>query len=96
MGGAMDFATADSNLIVAMTHLYKKEKKVVKDCSYPLTGKKCVKTLITDKGVFDFKNDKMILRELAKGVTLEEIKAITDAEYEVGKLDESKYWAFSS
>jgi len=75
MGGAMDFATSDSKLIIAMTHLNKNEKKVLKKCKYPITGKNCVKTLITDLGVFDFKKDKMILRELAKGVTLEQLKA---------------------
>ena len=39
MGGAMDFATSDSHLIVAMTHMHKNEKKVLKSCTYPLTGK---------------------------------------------------------
>ena len=71
MGGAMDFATSDSDLIVAMTHMHKNEKKVLKNCTYPLTGKSSVKTLVTDMGVFDFRNGKMILRELAKGVTIE-------------------------
>ena len=75
MGGAMDFATSDSKLIVAMTHMHKNEKKVIKSCTYPLSGKECVKTLVTDLGVFDFLNGKMILRELAKGVTLEQLKA---------------------
>jgi len=48
---------------------------LLKECTYPLTGKSCVNTLVTDLGVFDFLNHKLILRELAKGVTLEQIKA---------------------
>ena len=77
----MDFATSDSNLIIAMKHMHKNEKKVLKACSYPLTGKGCVKTLITDLAVFDFRDNKMILRELAKGTTLEQLKTQTDADF---------------
>ena len=91
MGGAMDFATSDSKLIVAMTHMHKNEKKVLSSCTLPLTGKSCVKTLVTDLGVFDFKNERMVLRELAKGVSLEQIRAMTEAKFEVGTLQDSKY-----
>ena len=79
MGGAMDFAASGAHLLVAMTHTNKGEKKILKDCTYPLTGKNCVNTLVTDLGIFDFKENKMILRELAKGVSLEQIKSQTEA-----------------
>ena len=57
----------------------------MKKCTLPLTGKGCVKTIITDKAVFDVGDGVLILKEHAPGVTLEEITALTDADFVVAE-----------
>jgi 3-oxoacid CoA-transferase subunit B len=80
MGGAMDLVASAENIIVAMTHTNKAgESKLLKECSLPLTGVKCVKRIVTDLAVLDIDpNGGFILRELAPGVTVEEVKAKTE------------------
>jgi len=58
------------------------ESKFLKECSLPLTGKSCIHMVITDLGVFDRENGqaRFRMRELAPGVTLDEVKAKTEAE----------------
>ncbi len=84
MGGAMDLVNGTKKVIVIMEHTDKNgNSKIKKQCSLPLTGAKCVNRLITELGVFDFENGKMKLVELQPNVNLEEIKAKTEAEFEV-------------
>ncbi|MBM0636916.1 3-oxoacid CoA-transferase subunit B [Campylobacter sp. VicNov18] len=84
MGGAMDLVAGARRIVVVMEHTNKKgESKVKKECTLPLTGKAVVHRLITELGVFDFEDGKMKLIELQEGVSLEEIKAKTEAEFEV-------------
>lgn len=84
MGGAMDLVNGAKRIVVVMEHTNKKgESKVKKVCTLPLTGKAVVDRLITELGVFDFENGKMKLVELQPNVSLDEIKAKTDAEFEI-------------
>ncbi|WP_120950884.1 3-oxoacid CoA-transferase subunit B [Helicobacter sp. L8] len=69
MGGAMDLVASAKKVIVLMQHTDKKGNcKLVKECSLPLTGPKCVSKVITNLGVFAIKEGKFIPLELAPGV----------------------------
>ena len=84
MGGAMDLVAGVKRVVVIMDHLEKSgASKFVKACTLPLTGAKVVDRLITDLGVFDLGPSGATLVELAEGVTEEEVRAKTDADYEV-------------
>ncbi|MFO0860782.1 MAG: CoA transferase subunit B [Phycisphaerales bacterium] len=84
MGGAMDLVAGAKKVIVTMEHVAKGDApKVVKQCSLPLTGKKCVDMLITDLCVMEMDPGKrrFVLSELAPGVTVEEIQQKTEADF---------------
>jgi 3-oxoacid CoA-transferase subunit B len=79
MGGAMDLVASAKNIIVAMQHVNKAgESKLLKQCSLPITGKRCVKKVVTELGVFDITERGFELRELAPGVTIDEVVAKTE------------------
>ncbi|MBK8612580.1 MAG: CoA transferase subunit B [Flavobacteriales bacterium] len=79
MGGAMDLVASAENIIVCMLHTNKAgESKLLKQCSLPLTGVRCVKKIVSDLGVFDVTPEGFKLLERAPGVTVEEIKAKTE------------------
>ena len=79
MGGAMDLVASAKNIIVAMQHINKAgESKLLKQCSLPITGVGCVKKVVTELGVFDITDRGFELKELAPGVTIEEVKAKTE------------------
>jgi len=78
MGGAMDLVASAKNIIVAMMHTNPKgESKLLPQCTLPLTGKHCVKKIVTELAVLDVTNDGFKLLERAPGVTVEEIKTKT-------------------
>ena len=78
MGGAMDLVASAENIIVAMTHTNKHgASKLLPQCKLPITGVKCVKKIVTDLAVLDVTPDGFLLRELAPGVTKEEVAAKT-------------------
>ncbi len=81
MGGAMDLVANTKRVVIIMEHVAKDGfPKLVKHCSLPLTGKKVVDRVITEYGVFDVTYDKgLFIRDLAPGVTIEEVKAKTEA-----------------
>ena len=79
MGGAMDLVASAQNIIVCMMHTNKAgESKLLKRCSLPLTGVGCVKRVLTDLGMFDITDGAFVLKELAPGVTVDEVKAKTE------------------
>jgi 3-oxoacid CoA-transferase subunit B len=81
MGGAMDLVAGAENIIVAMSHASKDgASKILKKCSLPLTGVNCVKLVVTDLAVLELRNGVFHLLERAPGVSVEEIKAKTEAE----------------
>lgn len=79
MGGAMDLVASADNIIVAMMHANKKgESKLLRSCSLPLTGLGCVKKVVTNLAVLEIlKDGGFKLLERAPGVTVDEIKAVT-------------------
>ena len=79
MGGAMDLVASAQNIIVAMMHTNKKgESKLLRNCSLPLTGVRCVKRIVTDLAFLEVNEDGFKLLERAPGVTIEEIKNKTE------------------
>ncbi|QQV75383.1 putative succinyl-CoA:3-ketoacid coenzyme A transferase subunit B [Rickettsia tillamookensis] len=85
MGGAMDLVANTKRVVIIMEHNAKDGgAKLLKECSFPLTGKKVVNRIITDLGIFDIDKDEMILVRKADDVTIEEIKSKTEAEFIVG------------
>ena len=79
MGGAMDLVAGTENIIVAMTHANKHgQSKLLKQCSLPLTGRACIKRVVTDLAYLTIENGAFVLRELAPGVSVEEVKSLTD------------------
>jgi 3-oxoacid CoA-transferase subunit B len=81
MGGAMDLVAGADNIIVAMSHASKDgASKILHKCSLPLTGVSCVKLVVTDLAVLKLENGKFHLLERAPGVSVEEIKKLTEAE----------------
>jgi 3-oxoacid CoA-transferase len=90
MGGAMDLISNPENtkIVVTTDHQDKNGRpKVVQQCSLPLTGAKCVSTIITDLCVFqvDRKEGGLTLTELAEGVSVEEVREKTGAKFEVAQ-----------
>jgi len=81
IGGAMDIAAGAKTLIVCMEHTTKEgAPKIVKKCTYPLTGLACVDTFVTDLAVIDVKPEGLLLREVARGWTPEQVQALTGAQ----------------
>ena len=81
MGGAMDLVAGADNIIVTMTHASKHgDSKLLPQCTLPLTGKGCIKRVLTDLALLDIEQGQFILRERAPGVSIEEIKALTAGE----------------
>ena len=84
VGGAMDLASGAKRLIVTMTHASRDGKsKIVPSCTLPLTATNAVDVIITELAVFRFCDGRLTLTELLDGASLEEVKAKTDALFEI-------------
>ena len=92
MGGAMDLVASAQSIIVAMQHTNKAgQSKLLKKCSLPLTGVRCVKKIVTDMAVLevDVEEEAFVLREKAPGVTVEEVTRATEGKLLLqGEVDE--------
>ena len=84
MGGAMDLVSGARRVVVIMEHLTREgESKVKRECTLPLTGRRVVDRLITDLATFDFPaGGGMVLVELEGGVTLDQLRERTEAEFD--------------
>jgi len=86
MGGAMDLVSGADNIIVTMTHASKDGvSKLLKECTLPLTGKGCIKRVLTDLALLDIEDGRFVLRERAPGVSVDEIGKLTAGDLEVPK-----------
>ncbi len=80
IGGAMDLAAGAARIIVVMFHRTRGgESKLVRRCSYPLTARRCVSTVVTDLAVIDIDADGLVLRETAPGVEVDAVRQATAA-----------------
>merc|ERR1712146_27050 len=85
MGGAMDLVSAPgSRVIITMEHTAKSgAHKILESCTLPLTGRNCVNRIITEKAVFDVSEAGLELKEIAEGLSVDDIKASTGAPFKV-------------
>ncbi|ACJ75884.1 acetate CoA-transferase subunit beta [Thermosipho africanus H17ap60334] len=79
MGGAMDLVTGAKKVIVAMTHTAKGTPKIVKKCSLPLTSIRRVDLIVTELAVIQPTDNGLLLKEIAKETTLDEVLSLTEA-----------------
>ena len=91
MGGAMDLVACGSKVIVVMEHSARNkktgavEKKLFEACSFPLTARGAVDMLITELAVFEKRNGRLVLIEIASDTTLEEVQAQTGFKLDIAE-----------
>lgn len=93
MGGAMDLVASAQNIIVAMMHTNKEgESKVLRECTLPITGVRCVKKIVSNLAVMEVTDQGLKLLERAPGVTVESIVQYTEAPLIIeGEIPEMKF-----
>ncbi len=80
IGGAMDLAAGSKKVIVATTHTAGGRPKILKKCNLPITARKKVSMIVTEFAVMEVENEKLVLKEISRSITVDELKKITDAE----------------
>lgn len=93
-GGAMDLVASGSRVVVTMSHCNKNgEPKIVERCTMPVTGLNCVNRIITEKAVFDVVDKQLVLREIAEGLTVDDVKKCTAARFNADNVKPMVYAA---
>jgi len=77
MGGAMDLVGSGGRVVVTMEHTAKGKHKIFDKCTLPLTGVQCVNRIITDMAVIDVTPSGLVVKEIAKGLSFEDVQAAT-------------------
>lgn len=86
MGGAMDLLVGAKKVVVALSHTNKEgESKALKKCTLPLSAAKVVDLIITEKAVMEVTPDGLVLKEVAPGLSVEEVVKATDADLIIGE-----------
>lgn len=85
MGGAMDLVVGSRKVIIAMTHTSKGAPKILKNITFPATAVGCVNLIVTEMAVIEVTPEGLLIKELAEGVSIEDVRAATEAELLVGE-----------
>jgi 3-oxoacid CoA-transferase subunit B len=86
IGGSMDLAVGARNVFIAMEHVtVTGEAKILKRCTYPLTAKNAVKKIFTNLAVIEITPQGLLLKEVAPGLTAENVQSVTEAKLIVAK-----------
>lgn len=85
MGGAMDLVAGAKKVVATLIHTVKDKPKILKKCTLPITGKGCVSKIITEKCVFEVTPKGLLLIELAEGITVDDIRKSTEAQFAVAE-----------
>jgi len=83
MGGAMDLVAGARKVIATLQHTSKSGSKVLKKCLLPITGKGVVNVIVTEKAVFEVTATGLVLTEVIEGLTVDDIRSITEADFTV-------------
>ena len=84
MGGAMDLVAGAQRVVVAMQHIDRKgNPKLLDKCNLPLTGTNCIDLVVSDYGVFSFKDNKFLLEEIAPDMEVDQVVQATGAAVEI-------------